>query len=88
MRELSFLIELLLCYIRHVLKFALDFCFFEKIRVMSIPPTIFHLKILMVRLATRILPKKQRHVHTSCKNICTQMNIKQFFTTEYTCQLV
>lgn len=63
MRELSFLIELLLCYIRHVLKFALDFCFFEKIRVMSIPPTIFHLKILMVRLATQEYYQKNKDMY-------------------------
>ncbi len=45
---------------------------------MSITPTIFHLKILMVRLTTQEYYNTQRHEHTSCENTCTQMNIKQF----------
>lgn len=52
--------------------------FWENKRVMLIPPTIFHLKILMVRLTTQEYYNTQRHEHTSCKNIYTQMNIKQF----------
>ncbi len=88
MSEFSFLIELLLCYIRHVLKFALDFALFEKTKESCRSRLQYftwkywwwdsqHKILQYTKTWTYIL---QEHYNPN--------EHKAVFTTEYTCQLV
>ncbi len=83
------MIEILLCYIRHFLIFALDFCFFEKTKrndvnhAYNISPE----NIDGETHNTRILQYTKTWTYILREHLYPNEH-KAVFTTEYTCQLV